>query len=216
MTGILGVADLLCNANPKLDEPNQSYAHLLFESAQQLLNVLNDLLNFSLLQKGNLALHTKPFAIRKTIEELKESARAQAEEKHLTLETKVADAVPESITADEERVRQVIAAMLANSLKFTSSGSIELSVELKDEQIKISVKDSGIGIADEDLDKIFLPFVQVNGGIRRTHGGSGLSLCIAKHLAELMHGQIGVESKSGQGSIFWFTFAGAEAGASHD
>jgi len=212
MTGILGVADLLCHSSPKLEEPNHSYAKLLFESSQQLLSVLNDLLNFSLLQKGNLALHSKPFAIHKTIEELSESARTQAEEKRLVLTTKVADTVPETITADEERVRQVIAAMLANSLKFTSAGSIEISVEAsgeaKAEQIKISVKDSGIGIADEDQEKIFLPFVQVNGGIRRTHGGSGLSLCIAKHLAELMQGQIGFESKAGQGSVFWFTFAG--------
>ncbi|MBS2005422.1 MAG: CHASE3 domain-containing protein [Cyanobacteria bacterium SZAS TMP-1] len=214
MTGILGVADLLCHS--KVDGTTRTYSELLMQSSQQLLNVLNDLLNFSLLQKGNLALHIEPFAIRKTIAELVENARPDAQAKNLTISATVDPAVPDMIAADEERVRQVIAAMLSNSIKFTSEGGVQIAIAMDqqegakstDTKIRIDVKDTGIGIADQDLNKIFTPFVQVDGGIRRSQGGSGLSLCIAKHLVELMAGRIGVTSKPGQGSVFWFTFAG--------
>jgi signal transduction histidine kinase len=209
MTGILGMADLLSAHN--LDQPAKNYAQVLLNSAQQLLSVLNDLLNFSQLQRSALTLDRKPFAIRQTIKDVTSLADHVAREKNLTITVLIDKAVPPIVIGDEDKIRQVIVTFVANSLKFTKDGGVQIAVQCADKnQIKVAVIDTGIGIGAQDLEKLFLPFVQVDGGIRRTHDGSGLSLTIAKHLVEMMAGQIGVLSESGGGSIFWFTFTGAD------
>jgi signal transduction histidine kinase len=208
MTGILGMADLLNSQD--LDQVAKGEAQVLLKSAQQLLSVLNDLLNFSKLERNDLTFDGQQFALRQTIKDVINLAEGVAREKHLTLTTAVNTKVPPLVFGDEGKIRQVLSAFVSNSLKFTNDGGVQISVEpLEKDQIRIAVTDTGIGIKAEDLDKLFLPFVQIDGGIRRIHGGSGLDLAIAKHLVEIMSGQIGVLSEPGGGSIFWFTFSGA-------
>jgi len=207
MTGILGMADLLCAQD--LNQPEKQYAQVLLQSSKELLTVLNDLLNFSQLQQNNLLVERKPFAIRQTIKDVTSMAESEAREKHLHLNAVVDTSIPPVIIGDEEKIRRVIATLVSNSLKFTSEGGVQISVEpTPDKSIKVAVIDTGIGIKSDDLSKIFLPFYQVDGGIRRKQGGTGLSLTIAKHIVEMMSGSIGVLSQPGAGSIFWFTFAG--------
>ncbi len=151
----------------------------------------------------------KPFAIRQTIKDVTSMAENEARQKHLCLTTVIDTSIPPVVIGDEEKIRRVIATLVSNSLKFTSEGGVQISVEsTPDKAIKVAVIDTGIGIKSDDLSKIFLPFFQVDGGIRRKHGGTGLSLTIAKHIVEMMSGKIGVLSEPGAGSIFWFTFAG--------
>ena len=205
MTGILGTAELL--NHQKLAAPANQYASVLLDSAQQLLLVLNDLLNFSQLERQNLKLEIQSFALRKTIIEAAEAAQVNAMARDLSVVSEIDQSVPEIIKGDEDKIRQVLSTLLSNSLKFTHEGGVQISVDCPEKDlIRVSVSDTGIGIAEADIAKVFLPFVQIDGGIRRTNGGAGLSLSIAKHLVELMSGQIGVLSAPGSGSIFWFTF----------
>jgi signal transduction histidine kinase len=207
MTGILGTAELLEHEN--LPDPAAQYARVLLRSARQMLTVLNDLLNFSQLERHNCKLENQSFALRKIIAEATQAAQSNACERNLSVVSEVAEAVPNIICADEDKIRQVLSTLLSNSLKFTKEGGVQISVDCPEaDVIRVAVTDTGIGIAGDDLPKVFQPFVQIDGGLRRTTSGVGLSLSIAKHLVELMSGQIGVMSAPGAGSIFWFTFKG--------
>jgi len=209
MTGIIGLADYLRSDKASLERESQECAQVLFTSAQQLLSVLDDLLNFSRLERHSATLKSESFDIRRTIEDVASRARIQAEDMQLPVTISVDEAVPEKVVGDEEKVRRVVAALLSNSLKFTSEGAVEILVEPAGADcIKVAVADTGIGIENRDLETIFQPFVQVDGGIRRKAGGAGLSLSIARHLVQMMAGQMGVMSEPGAGSIFWFTFRG--------
>jgi signal transduction histidine kinase len=209
MTGIIGLADYLRSEKAALEPETLQCVQVLFKSAQQLLSVLSDLLNFSQLEKRSTTLKEELFDIRRTIEDVAVHARTQADDTQLPLNISIDDAVPDQIMGDEQKVRRVLAALLSNSLKFTHEGVVEISVaQSADDYIKVAVADTGIGIENHDLERIFQPFVQVDGGIRRKAGGAGLSLSIAKQLVDMMAGQIGVMSEPGMGSIFWFTFRG--------
>jgi signal transduction histidine kinase len=207
MTGILGMADLLCANN--LEQPDKQYAEVLFQSSKELLVVLNDLLNFSHLEQNDLVVERKPFAIRQTIKDVTGLAEGVARDKHLSLTTVIDKRVPQLVQGDEEKIKRVIATLVSNSLKFTAEGGVQISVEpAENNSLKIAVIDTGIGINREDQGRVFQPFFQVDGGIRRKFGGTGLSLTIAKHIVERMAGKIGVLSEPGSGSIFWFTLTG--------
>ncbi|MBU6453450.1 MAG: hypothetical protein KGS72_16840 [Cyanobacteria bacterium REEB67] len=207
MTGILGTAELIANEN--LSAQARQYSEVMLKSTHDLLHVLTDLLNFSQLERHNCKLENQSFALRKIIAEATEAAQSNAAERNLSVVSEVAEAVPRIICADEDKIRQVLSTLLSNSLKFTKEGGVQISVDCPEkDMIRVSVTDTGIGIAREDLPKVFQPFVQIDGGIRRTNGGAGLSLSIAKHMVELMSGQMGVLSAPGAGSVFWFTFKG--------
>ena len=205
MVGILGPAELLCSM--PLNEKERPLATTLLENSRQLLSVLNDLLNFSKLQRDDRKLQIEPFKIRELVQDIERSCASSANKKGLTLSTHVASEIPEVISADKEKIRMVLLALLGNSIKFTNEGAIDINVDFASaEQVRVAVIDTGIGIAEEGITKLFQPFVQVDGSIRRKYGGAGLGLFLASQFVQIMSGEINVKSEPGAGSIFWFTF----------
>jgi signal transduction histidine kinase len=205
MVGILGPAELLCSM--PLDEKERPLATTLLENSRQLLSVLNDLLNFSKLQRNDMKLQSEPFKIRELVTEVVRSCESSVEKKGLKLSANVQTEIPETISADKEKIRMVLLALLSNSIKFTNEGAIDINIDFASaEQVRVAVIDTGIGIAEEGIGKLFQPFVQVDGTIRRHYGGAGLGLFLAKQFIQIMSGEIGVKSEPGAGSIFWFTF----------
>ena len=209
MTGILGSAELLCSM--PLDGEARSVAQILLQSSRQLLGVLNALLNFSKLQRNHFTFNGEAFTIRQVVEDEVRRCLPSAEAKTLSLSYSLDPAVPTIIWADQEKIRHVLLSLLSNAIKFTNEGGVQVSVDFSPTGLlRISVTDTGIGINDEGLKKLFLPFVQVDGTITRLFDGAGLGLFIAKGFVEIMSGEIGVLSEPGSGSIFWFTFATGE------
>ena len=205
MVGILGPAELLCSM--PLNEKERPLASTLLENSRQLLSVLNDLLNFSKLQRNDTKLQNEPFQIRELIEDVVRNCEPLVGKKGLKLSTHVANEIPGTISADKEKIRMVMLALLSNSIKFTTEGAIDISVDFAStDQMRVAVIDTGIGIAEEGITKLFQPFVQVDGTIRRQYGGAGLGLFLARQFVQIMSGEISVKSEPGAGSIFWFTF----------
>jgi signal transduction histidine kinase len=205
MVGILGPAELLCNM--PLNQEEKPLANMLLENSRQLLSVLNDLLNFSKLQRNDMQLHCEPFSIRALVADAVETGISSLAEKPVKLSASVDPSIPEIITGDKEKIRMVLLALLSNAIKFTSEGGVDLTVDLASpELVRMAVADTGIGIAEESRCKLFQPFVQVDGTIRRHYGGAGLGLFLARQFVEIMAGTIDVKSEPGHGSIFWFTF----------
>jgi len=204
MTGILGSAELLNSLSLPGDAGD--YSGLLLSSSQELLAVLNDLLNFSRLQRSEVVLNLEHFDLNSLILAVVNRNRAAAQLKNISFIISEEPAVQEIVIGDEDKISQILQTLVSNAIKFTDLGGVQISVEKVQDLIRISVADTGIGIDDEGLKKLFLPFVQVDGSIRRNFGGAGLSLYIAKRFAQMMDGQIGVLSELNSGSIFWFTF----------
>jgi signal transduction histidine kinase len=204
LTGILGTAELLNRLS--LTGAAEEYSSLLLTSSQELLAVLNDLLNFSRLQRSEVVLNLETFDLYKTVVEVANRNRAAATLKDLSFIISQEPAVPEIVIGDEDKISQILQTLVSNAIKFTDQGGVQVSVDRVQDLVRITVADTGIGIDEEGLKKLFLPFVQVDGSIRRNFGGAGLSLYIAKRFAQMMDGQIEVLSEPGSGSIFWFTF----------
>jgi signal transduction histidine kinase len=154
-----------------------------------------------------MTLQSEPFKIRELVQDVVHDCESAVVKRGLTLSANVSSEIPEIISADKEKIRMVLLALLANSIKFTNEGVIEVNVDpASSGQVRVSVIDTGIGIAEDGIGKLFQPFVQVDGTIRRHHGGAGLGLFLAKQFVQIMSGEIGVKSEPGAGSIFWFTF----------
>ena len=204
MTGILGCAELLNHMT--LPDQATEYSSLLLTSSKELLAVLNDLLNFSALQRSEVVLQLEPFDIRNTVASVASKNREAATNKKLSFIISEEPGVPQIVLGDEDKISQILQTLLSNAIKFTDSGGVQISVEKVQDLIRVTVADTGIGIDEDGLKKLFLPFVQVDGSIRRNFGGAGLSLYIAKRFAQMMGGQIEVLSELNGGSIFWFTF----------
>jgi signal transduction histidine kinase len=204
MTGILGAAELLNHLS--LTGVAGEYSSLLLSSSQELLAVLNDLLDFSRLQRSEVVLNLEPFDLRKSVLAVANRNRAAASLKNLSFIISQEPALPDIVIGDEDKISQILQTLVSNAIKFTDLGGVQISVEKFQDLIRITVADTGIGIDEEGLKKLFLPFVQVDGSIRRNFGGAGLSLYLAKRYAQMMDGQIEVLSEPNSGSIFWFTF----------
>ncbi len=206
LSGILGMTELLVRDEQE-PKKKQSLA-LVHRSAEDLMQMVNSILDFSRLESGKMELHSEPFAIRAMLAQLMTSFRALAEKKNLQLELKLDSSLPERLCLDKHRLRQVLANLLTNSIKFTQVGRIELSVDkLASEQgdiIQFSVTDTGIGISEERLQVLFEPFEQVNSSYNRAQEGTGLGLSIARDIVRLMGSEIKVLSTPGLGSRFSF------------
>jgi signal transduction histidine kinase/ActR/RegA family two-component response regulator len=214
MNAILGYATLL-EDTPLL--PNQQeYVQIITRSGDSLLAIINDILDISKLEAGELKLDARPFDIRQLSENLVGLFQHQAVTKHLDFIADIAPDVPSQLIGPVERLQQVLINLINNALKFTEIGQIKLRIERVDESshkvshkgdvtLRFSVQDTGIGIASADQTRIFEPFTQVDSSITRKYEGTGLGLAICQKIVRLMAGDIGVESMLGQGSTFWFT-----------
>ncbi len=206
LNGVIGMTEVLL-ADP-LTETQRKQLQVVHHSALSLLRLLSDLLDFSRLEADAVQLHSAPFSLRGVLDDLLAGMQPRARQRGLALELRIDPDVPEHIAADEARVRQVVGNLLTNALKFTHVGNVTLEVArdpASADRLVFRVRDTGIGIAANHLDRIFRPFEQVDGTNTRRHGGAGLGLSICRRLVELMDGQIGVQSREGQGSTFWFT-----------
>lgn len=208
MNGVLGMLELL--GNSALEPPQQRYVHIAQRSAKSLLGIINDILDVSRIESGKLEVECIEFSICELVEDISRVFAEQAAQKGLHLSCSIDYDIQHSVRTDPTRVRQVLTNLLANAIKFTEAGEVALRLEKTYEDaavmgLRLEVEDNGIGIAKEAQERLFSPFTQADNSITRRYGGTGLGLAISKQLVELLGGEIGLQSKPGRGSRFWFT-----------
>jgi PAS domain S-box-containing protein len=207
LNGVVGMAGLLLDT--RLSDPQRELAETIVQSAQALLGLINNILDFSKIEAGKVDLDLVDFELRPLLEEVMRVITAQAREKGLTLSASTDPAIPRILRGDISRLRQALLNLCGNAVKFTASGDVAVSAEARSRSaqnitIVFNVRDTGIGIPADRLASLFRPFTQVDASTTRRFGGTGLGLSIVKRLVELMGGQVGVESREGAGSHFWF------------
>ncbi|MDQ2084906.1 ATP-binding protein [Herbivorax sp. ANBcel31] len=205
MNGILGFLDLLYGTDLSLEQ--KDYVKEAKVASEMLLYLINDILDFSKIEAGKLVIEETVFSIKTCVENVISIFMPKVSEKNIVIETKIHSSVPEKVIGDSNRLRQILMNLIGNAVKFTEQGKINIDVfaekQLKGgDTIKIEVKDTGIGIEKEKINKLFNPFTQEDSSTTRKYGGTGLGLAISKKLLELMNGKIFVESELGKGSIF--------------
>ena len=207
MNGVIGMSGLLLDT--ELTAEQRQYAQLVRSSGEALLRVINDILDFSKIEARKLELEVLDFNLRATLEDAAELLALKAEEKGLELVCMIDPATPLWLRGDPGRLRQVLVNLGGNAVKFTHEGEVVIRAGLANEDdqqamVRFTISDTGIGIPDDRIGTLFSPFTQVDGSTTRRYGGTGLGLSISKQLVELMGGQIAVESREGEGSIFSF------------
>ncbi|MCD4676825.1 MAG: response regulator [Desulfobacula sp.] len=208
MNGILGMLQIL--SETRLSQEQQSYVESTSQSANALLTLINDILDFSKIEAGKLAIEIIDFSIKNMMDAVINTLASKAFEKRLELFYLIEKNIPDNLSGDPARIRQILINLIGNAVKFTSQGKIFVKIKLKKELHKnyillFEVKDTGIGIPIEKQGSIFDSFSQADTSTTRKFGGTGLGLAISKQLAQLMGGKIGVTSELDKGSIFWFT-----------
>ena len=207
LNGVLGMGELLAKTN--LDPMQKTFADTILKSGRALLTIINDILDFSKIDAGKLELEPAPFRLREAIEDVATLISSGAAEKDLELAVRVAPQLPDTYFGDVGRLRQIVTNLVGNAVKFTEAGYIFVDVEgelLDDGTAKLTfrIEDTGIGIPEEKLERIFDKFSQVDGSATRVHEGTGLGLAIVSSLVELMGGDIAVKSEVGRGTTFTF------------
>lgn len=204
MNAILGFNNLLLARSTDNPQALKILNHTR-QSADHLLTVINDVLDYSQLQAGKIKVQSETFALRDTVHTAFDLFAQRVESMHLNYTCTIDDTVPQWVYADRHRLMQVLVNLLGNAIKFTHQGHVTLHVRQQPLCVHFSVRDSGIGISQAQQPKIFQRFVQADDDIQSRYGGNGLGLSITQRLVEIMGGHVGFESKSGVGSIFWFT-----------
>ncbi len=208
INAIVGMSEILLDT--PLNSEQRDYLDTVNGSSNTLLALVNDILDFSKVEAGKMTLEQREFDLRECIETALRFIARKAAEKKLDLYYQMQPDVPAKIIGDSTRLQQIIANLLSNAVKFTEHGDISVKVSLTNEEkgqycLHFRVQDTGVGIPEEKMDRLFKSFSQVDASTTRKYGGTGLGLNISKQLSELMGGEIGVESKAGQGSSFYFS-----------
>jgi two-component system, sensor histidine kinase and response regulator len=204
LNGIMGMINLLLETDLSLDQ--REYAEAVSQCANDLLTIINDILDVSHIESGRILLNEAPFDIRDSLQAVVRMLRLRAVAKSLELTSHIDAALPAQFIGDSVRIRQILTNLIANAIKFTSIGGVEVKLHCVDlDRIRCEVIDSGIGVSEAVRERIFEAFVQADGSTRRRFGGTGLGLTISKQLVELMGGCIGTcNNEGGPGSTFWF------------
>jgi len=201
MHTVLGYTDLMrCT---QLNKGQRECLSAIASAGHSLLRLIDDILDFSKVEAGKVVLERTAFDVQLVINDVVRMIRPQASQKGVDLRVAAEDSAPIQVLADPQRVRQVLVNLAGNAVKFTSAGSVVILAEDHEGRVRITVEDSGIGISEDGMAKLFGDFVQVDSTTRRKFGGTGLGLAISKQLVEAMGGEIGVRSKVGVGSTFW-------------
>lgn len=209
LNGVIGMLELL--KEMELAKNQQEYVEVAWRSAHSLLQLINDILDFSKMEAGKLILEETNFDFRELIEEVIELFSKQAQQKGLELGYLMDANVPEGLKCDAMRLRQVLTNLMGNALKFTENGEVAMFISCIEGggeyfDLRVEVRDTGIGIKEESAQHIFESFAQADKSTTRKYGGTGLGLAICKQLVELMNGEIGVRPAQGErGTVFWFT-----------
>jgi signal transduction histidine kinase/CheY-like chemotaxis protein len=208
LNGVIGMTSLLLELH--LEDEQREFAEIIRTSGNSLLSIVNEILDYSKIEAGQMELERQPFVVRTCIEDALDLVAPSAADKGLELVYQTDQAVPHAVVGDVTRLRQVLVNLLSNAVKFTDRGEVVVTVEkekTRDEPLVLHflVRDTGIGIPNDRMDRLFKSFSQVDASTTRRHGGTGLGLAISKRLVEAMGGRIWVESTPGSGSTFHFT-----------
>lgn len=208
MNGVLGMAELLLDTN--LADEQREYLNMLKMSADSLLAIINDVLDFSRIEAGKLDMDPIEFKVREIVQGVTQTFVSAAHQKNLKLDSRIANEVPEVLVGDPLRLRQILVNLVGNAVKFTTRGEVAVGVSLEsvgeqNVRLRFTIRDTGVGIPPEKLKVIFEAFSQADNSSTRKFGGTGLGLTISSRLVELMGGEIWAESNSGSGSQFQFT-----------
>jgi signal transduction histidine kinase/ActR/RegA family two-component response regulator len=208
MNGIMGLTTLLLDT--ELTDTQREWLQLTKDSADSLLRVINDILDVSKIEAGRLSLEPASFELREQLARCMKTLAFRAQEKQLDLRCDVTPDVPDHVTGDWQRLRQVLINLVGNALKFTAAGRVVVTVDVEERGgdsalLHIAVADTGIGVALDRQAAIFEPFTQADGSTTRSYGGTGLGLTISRRLVEMMGGRLWLDSASGRGAIFHFT-----------
>jgi signal transduction histidine kinase/CheY-like chemotaxis protein/HPt (histidine-containing phosphotransfer) domain-containing protein len=207
LNGILPILEML--RETRLDEEQRHFVTTALNSSQVLLSIINDILDFSKIEAGKLDLELIEINLQNLVQQVTSLMKNAADRRGLKLSYRISDDVPKNVRGDPIRLRQIITNLVSNAVKFTEQG--EVCVELTcrtssktEVDLLFAVRDTGVGMSEEQVKRLFEPFCQADASTTRKHGGTGLGLAICKRLTELMGGRIGVKSQFGQGSYFWF------------
>ena len=209
MNGVLGMADLLLET--KLTEDQISYARNIAHSGEALLAIINDILDLSKIEAGHMEFEARPFSIGMLINSVTSVLQLKAQNKGIDFRVELPQEAAFDYVGDSLRIRQILFNLVGNAVKFTKDGGVTLVIRSIDDGLRFEIRDSGVGISETALGKLFTSFVQADTSTSRKFGGTGLGLVICKKLVEGMHGHIGVQSEEGKGSLFWFELPLAKA-----